>query len=114
MYLIHESPSTDRLSIVLGFERTWARNILKRANGWFKDTLFLSFKPVNESLVSLITLEQLKELVTELTLKTPRTSSFNVKITNTKKGEILFYSSIKSAVRDLNADEASISVRLKG
>ena len=113
MHLIFKLSSRDRLGILLGFERTWAKNILNRTKGWFKDTLFFSFKPIKGSSVSLISLEELRKLVSELILNNPRNSGLKVKITNSKTGEILYYNSIKSAANSLKADESSISVRLK-
>lgn len=78
-----------------------------------QETLFFTFKLIKESSVSLISLEELKYLVSELILNNPRNSGLKVKITNSQTGEIQYYNSIKSAANSLKADESSISVRLK-
>ena len=120
--LIHISPSRSYISKLLGYERSWVKNILTRSCGWYKDKLYFSHKPLEnyiedgvifnvlsnikeENLIK----EYLEEILNKLKLLGRRGNK--VKITNIITGEIKIYRSKREAARYLKADPSSISSR---
>jgi hypothetical protein len=122
--LIYISSTRSYISKLLGYERSWIKNILVRSFGWYKDKLYFSsnclesllvdgkkytviHKIKNENIIK----KYLEEVLKKVVLVGKR--GYRVKVTNTKTDEIIFYRSKREAARHLKADPSSISNRSK-
>jgi len=119
---VYMSHSSSYASQILGYERSWIKNILYRNKGWYKNKIFFSLIPLNKLDVKGISYsiipnlkdkDEIKTCISNLLRNTSKRKGKTVIITNMDTSIVTTCLSKKEAAKFLNADPASIYTRTK-
>ena len=114
--------SASYASQLLGHERSWITNILKRDKGWYKDKLYFSLIPLNELEIkgkiygiakNLKNINKVKSYIYKLLKGGLSRKGKMIRVTNTINKEVILYRSKREAARYLKADPTSFYNRDK-
>jgi NUMOD1 domain len=117
---IHFCYSFSYASKLLGYERSWVKNIIKRNKGWYREELYFSLFPLdslkvgNDKYKITYNLKESNELKSYVFNKISGVSNRKgkrVKIINVETNKIIIYRSKREAARKLKVDLSSIYTR---
>jgi GIY-YIG catalytic domain len=117
---IHFCDSFSHASHLLGYERSWVKNIIKRNKGWYRERLYFSLFPLdmfkNEENIYRISnnykeSNEVKSYVFKKISKISNRKGKRIKVINIETNETTFYRSKREAARNLRADPSSIYTR---
>jgi hypothetical protein len=90
---LYRSPSSRGFCRDLGVGKTFVHNVMTRTEGWFRDTILLSFEDLLPNEVPTMTMEELKELHSNLSSTEAYKSRPQYVVTNTATGEVMRFPS---------------------
>lgn len=86
---LYTSPSVRGFCRDLGVGKSFVSAVMSRTDGWFRDTILFTFEDLLPGDVPTMTIEQLKELHSNLTTTEAFKSRPQIVVTNTETGEVM-------------------------
>ena len=106
--LLYVFDSASMIGPLFGFNRTWIKSLQKNNLGWFRNTLLFSIIEKNDANLNIISLEELINIVKNISLKPVYTSGKKIIITNTLTKKEYIFGSISEAARKMGVDRSTL------
>lgn len=107
--LLHIFDSGSMIGPILGFNRTWIKSLTNNSSGWFRNTLLFTNIEKKDASINLISLEELINLVKDVSLMPVYTVGKKIIITNIQTKEEHIFGSISEAARIIGVDRSTLN-----